>query len=58
IGLDCGPISGFDENKLNAEFFIGTTVRVNFVCSIGYGDTGKLFERLPRLTFDEACKLL
>lgn len=58
IGLDCGPISGFDENKLNAEFFSGTTVRVNFVCSIGYGDAGKLFERLPRLTFDEACKLI
>lgn len=58
IGLDCGPMSGFDEAKLNAAFFAGTSVKVNFVCSIGYGDVTKLFGRSPRLTFDEACKVL
>lgn len=58
IGLDCGPMSGFDEAKLNAAFFAGTTVKVNFVCSIGYGDVTKLFGRSPRLSFDEACKVL
>lgn len=58
VGLDCGPMSGFNEDKLNAAFFSGTTVKVNFVCSIGYGDHGKLFPRSPRLTFDEACSII
>lgn len=58
VGLDCGPMSGFNEDKLNAAFFAGTTVKVNFVCSIGYGDHGKLFPRSPRLTFDEACSII
>lgn len=58
IGLDCGPMSGFNEDKINAAFFAGTTVKVNFVCSIGYGDHGKLFPRSPRLTFDEACSIV
>ena len=58
IGLDCGPMSGFDADKLNKEFFSGTTIKVNFVCSIGYGDASKLFPRSPRLAFDEACTVL
>jgi 3-hydroxypropanoate dehydrogenase len=57
LGLDCGPMSGFDADKLNAEFFTGTSIKVNFVCSLGYGDASKLFPRSPRLMFDEACKV-
>src|SRR3569623_1582310 len=56
-GLECGPMSGFDESKVNAAFFAGTSIRVNFVCSIGYGDPAKLFPRSPRLPFDEACRI-
>jgi 3-hydroxypropanoate dehydrogenase len=58
LGLDCGPMSGFDAGKLDAAFFGGTTWRSNFVCNLGYGDTSKLRPRLPRLTFDEACQLV
>jgi 3-hydroxypropanoate dehydrogenase len=58
IGLDCGPMSGFNEDKVNAAFFTGTSARVNFVCSIGYGDRSKLFPRSPRLEFDEACRVI
>lgn len=58
LGLDCGPMSGFDADKINATFFAGTETKVNFVCSIGYGDTEKLFPRSPRLAFDEACKIV
>lgn len=58
IGLDCAPMSGFDADKLNAAFFAGTTVKANFVCSIGYGDPGKVHARGPRLSFDEACKVV
>lgn len=58
LGLDCGPMSGFDDDKLNAAFFAGTTVKVNFVCSIGYGDSAKLFPRSPRLDFAEACQII
>lgn len=58
IGLDCGPMSGFDADKLNAAFFAGTEHRVNFVCSIGYGDASKLFPRSPRLPFDVACSIV
>lgn len=57
LGLDCGPMSGFDADKVNAEFFPGTSIKVNFVCCLGYGDASKLFPRSPRLAFDEACKL-
>ena len=57
LGLDCGPMSGFDEDKVNAEFFAGTTVRVNFLCNIGYGDDENIFPRLPRLAFEDACTL-
>ena len=58
LGLDCGPMSGFDADKLNAAFFTGTSVKVNFICSLGYGDPSKLFGRSPRLSFDEACKIV
>ena len=58
VGLDCGPMSGFDADKLNASFFAGTTVKVNFICNLGYGDASKLFARSPRLAFDEACKIV
>ena len=58
LGLDCGPMSGFDNAKVDAEFFAGTSVKSNFLCNVGYGDASKLFPRNPRLDFDEACKLL
>jgi 3-hydroxypropanoate dehydrogenase len=58
LGLDCGPMSGFNNAKVDAAFFAGTTVKSNFLCNLGYGDPGKLFPRSPRLTFDEACKVV
>ncbi len=58
IGLDCGPMSGFDPEKVNAAFFADSTVKVNFICSLGYGDPTKLFGRSPRMAFDEACKIV
>jgi 3-hydroxypropanoate dehydrogenase len=57
LGLDCGPMSGFDNAKVDQEFF-PPTVKSNFLCNLGYGDPSKLFPRNPRLDFDEACKLL
>ncbi|MDO9440410.1 MAG: nitroreductase family protein, partial [Beijerinckiaceae bacterium] len=56
--LDCGPMSGFDEGQVNAEFFPGTKIEANFICSIGYGDASKLFPRSPRPEFEEVCKIL
>jgi len=58
LGLDCGPMSGFDNAKVDAEFFAGTSVRSNFLCNLGHGDPAKLFARSPRLTFDEACRIV
>ena len=58
IGLDAGPMSGFDNAKVDAEFFAGTSWRSNFLCSIGHGDPSKVFERLPRLPFEETCRIL
>jgi 3-hydroxypropanoate dehydrogenase len=58
LGLDCGPMSGFDAEKMDAAFWAGTAVKTNFVCSLGYGDKSKLFPRNPRLTFDEACRIV
>ena len=57
VGLDCGPMSGFDNAKVDAEFF-PPSVKSNFLCNLGYGDHSKLFPRNPRLEFDEACQLL
>ncbi len=57
LGLDCGPMSGFDAAKMDATFWSGTEVRTNFVCTLGRGDPAKVFARNPRLAFDEACRL-
>ena len=58
LGLDCGPMSGFDNAKVDAAFFAGTTVKSNFLCNLGHGDASKLYPRSPRLTFEEACKVV
>jgi 3-hydroxypropanoate dehydrogenase len=58
LGLDCGPMSGFDNAKVDAAFFAGTTVKSNFLCNLGHGDTTKLHPRSPRLSFDEACQIV
>lgn len=73
LGLDCGPMSGFDQKKVDHEFFPGgqpapdafsqeyfsdSHIKSNFICNLGYGDPAKLFPRNPRLGFDEACKLV
>jgi len=58
LGLDCGPMSGFDRAQVEREFFAGTRVRVNFLCALGHGDTRALFQRHPRLTLQEACQFL
>jgi 3-hydroxypropanoate dehydrogenase len=57
LGLDCGPMSGFDNAKVDATFFGGSTLRSNFLCSVGYGDPAKVRPRAPRLSFDEACRI-
>ena len=58
LGLDCGPMSGFDMNAVNELYFKGTDVKANFICNIGYGDPAGLFDRSPRLSFDDACKIV
>jgi 3-hydroxypropanoate dehydrogenase len=58
LGLDCGPMSGFDADAVNAAFFADSTVRVNFLCNLGYGDPKGLFPRGPRLRFDQACRIV
>ena len=72
LGLDCGPMSGFDQAKVDHEFFPAegrrdefqqeyfpdSHIKTNFLCNLGYGDPTKLHPRSPRLEFDEACKLL
>jgi 3-hydroxypropanoate dehydrogenase len=58
LGLDCGPMSGFDQLGVDAEFFAGTKVKSNFLCNLGYGKPESLFPRGPRLAFDQACKVL
>jgi len=58
LGLDCGPMSGFDAAKLDAAFWAGSTVTSNFICTLGHGDPTKVMPRLPRLSFDEACSLV
>ncbi len=58
LGLDCGPMSGFNADKLNAEFFPDGKWKVNLLCNLGYGDPSKLFPRNPRLNFDEASVIL
>ena len=58
LGLDCGPMSGFNADKLNAEFFPDGKWKVNLLCNLGYGDPSKLFPRNPRLNFEEASVIL
>jgi 3-hydroxypropanoate dehydrogenase len=57
LGLDCGPMSGFDAAKVDAAFWSGTTVRTNFICNLGHGQADKLHPRGPRLSFEQACRL-
>ena len=58
LGLDCGPMSGFDGDAVDAAFFAGTAVKSNFLCNIGYGSGEDMFPRSPRLDFDDACSVL
>ncbi len=58
VGLDAGPMTGYDVEKINATFFPGGKVKVNFICAIGHGDENKLHPRHPRLEFSEACQIL
>jgi len=58
MGLDCGPMSGFDNARCDEAFLVGTTWRSNFLCNLGHGDGSKLFPRLPRLEFEDVCKIV
>lgn len=58
IGLDCGPMSGFDADKVDAAFFEGSTIRTNLLCNLGYGDPDSLLPRSPRLSFEQACQIV
>jgi 3-hydroxypropanoate dehydrogenase len=58
LGLDTGPMSGFDNEGVDAEFFAGTNIKSNFLCSLGHGDPSVLFPRSPRFAFDEMAKIL
>jgi 3-hydroxypropanoate dehydrogenase len=58
LGLDCGPMSGFDRAAATREFFAGTEVEANFLCNLGYGDASVLKPRSPRLSFDEMARIL
>ena len=58
LGLDCGPMSGFDNAKLDAAFFADTPLKSNFICALGTGTTERLHPRNPRLAFEEACKIV
>lgn len=57
LGLDCGPMSGFDNAKVDAAFFAGTRIRSNFLVNLGHGDPASIFPRSPRLGFAEACRI-
>ena len=57
LGLDCGPMSGFDNAGVDADFFTGTDWKSNFLCNVGYGDPSGLFPRSPRFTFDEMARI-
>ena len=58
LGLDCGPMSGFDNDGVDREFFAGTHTKSNFLCSLGYGDASVLFPRSPRFAFDEMSRIV
>ena len=54
LGLDTGPMSGFDNERVDSDFFAGTRIKSNFICSVGYGSDENLFPRNPRLSFEDA----
>jgi 3-hydroxypropanoate dehydrogenase len=58
LGLDCGPMSGFNNDGVDKEFFPDGTVKSNFLCALGYGDPSGVFPRSPRFSFDEVCRIL
>lgn len=58
VGLDCGPMSGFDNAAVDAEFFPGGRIESNFLCNLGYGNPAKLFPRSPRFEWDEVCSIV
>jgi 3-hydroxypropanoate dehydrogenase len=58
LGLDCGPMSGFNNAGVDAEFFSGTDIRSNFLCNLGYGDPAGVYPRSPRFNFDEIARIL
>lgn len=58
LGLDCGPMSGFDNAGVDREFFAGTNIKSNFLCSLGHGDASVLFPRSPRFSFDEMARII
>lgn len=58
VGLDTGPMSGFDNAKVDAEFFAGTKIKSNFLINVGYGDTAKLYPRGPRFAFEDMATIL
>lgn len=58
LGLDCGPMSGFDNTMVDREFFPGGQIKSNFICNLGHGDPDRLFPRSPRLAFAEACAIV
>jgi 3-hydroxypropanoate dehydrogenase len=58
LGLDCGPMSGFDNQGVDRDFFAGTNIKSNFLCSLGHGDASVLFPRSPRFSFDEMARIL
>jgi 3-hydroxypropanoate dehydrogenase len=58
LGLDCGPMSGFDNAGVDREFFAGTSIKSNFLCNLGYGDASALLPRSPRFSFDEIARIL
>jgi 3-hydroxypropanoate dehydrogenase len=57
LGIDCGPMSGFDHTKVDAEFFAGTSIKSNFLCAMGEGTQEQLFPRSPRFAFDDVCRI-
>ncbi len=58
LGLDCGPMGGFNRAGVDQEFFAGTNIKSNFICALGHGDPSGVYPRGPRLSFDEACKII
>jgi len=58
IGLDCGPMTGFDADKMNETFFPDGKIKINMICALGRGDVSKIFPRSPRLEFEEACEII